>query len=63
VLLDPPVKRATWVLWFGPPALLVVAGIGTALAVRRRRIVAVEPAALSAEERARVEQLLQRTDG
>jgi cytochrome c-type biogenesis protein CcmH len=63
VLLDPPVKRATWVLWFGPPVLLVVAGIGTAMAVRRRRIVAVEPAALSAEERARVEQLLQRTDG
>jgi cytochrome c-type biogenesis protein CcmH len=40
VLLRPPVKPATWALWFGPPALLL-AGL------------AAETAALSEEERHR----------
>ena len=45
VLLKPPVEPATYVLWFGPAALLVLAAIGAALAVRRRRS-AQEPPAL-----------------
>jgi cytochrome c-type biogenesis protein CcmH len=58
VLLDPPVKPATWGLWFGPAAILLVAGIGIAAYLRRRQKAA--PAApLSAEERTRLARLLE----
>jgi len=37
VLYDPPVKRITWLLWFGPFALLAVgAGVWWMVARRRR---------------------------
>lgn len=37
VLYDPPVEPGTWLLWFGPP-LMLLAGAGVVLvAVRRRR--------------------------
>jgi cytochrome c-type biogenesis protein CcmH len=58
VLFDPPFKRSTYVLWLGPFAILVFAGIGVALFFRRR---AQEPARareLSADEHSRVERLL-----
>lgn len=35
VLFRPPVRPATWALWFGPP--LVLAGTAALLLVRRRR--------------------------
>ena len=54
VLLKPPFEPATWLLW-GTPFLVVLAG-GAVLLLRRRSI--ESPAALSAEERARVEALL-----
>jgi cytochrome c-type biogenesis protein CcmH len=39
VLYDPPVKRITWLLWFGPFALLAIgAVIWWAVASRRRKI-------------------------
>ena len=57
VLLKPPVEPATWLLWFGPPAVLIVGGVGLALAQRRRRE-APEPVALTAEERRRLERLI-----
>jgi cytochrome c-type biogenesis protein CcmH len=57
VLLDPPVKPATWGLWFGPAAILLLAGFGIAVYLRRRQR-ALPAAALSAEERARLERLL-----
>ena len=56
VLLDPPVERATWLLWFGPPAALLLVGLGVGLAARRRR--AAAPVPLDAQERARVDALL-----
>jgi len=57
VLLKPPVKPATWGLWFGPVLVLLGAGAGIALyLVRRRRSDAPPP--LSAEERARLDALL-----
>jgi cytochrome c-type biogenesis protein CcmH len=58
VLLNPPVKPATWGLWFGPLAVLVVAAGGIAVYLRRRgpRDAAGPP--LSAEERARLEALM-----
>lgn len=59
VLLDPPFEPVTWLLWLGPPALLL--GAGTALALRsrrRRRGGEPEPPALTPEERARAAVLL-----
>jgi cytochrome c-type biogenesis protein CcmH len=59
VLLKPPVKPATWLLWFGPPALLLVGGLGLLLAQRRRHAaLATAPAPLSATEQQRLERLL-----
>jgi cytochrome c-type biogenesis protein CcmH len=37
VLLEPPVKPATYALWFGPPALLVIGGVTVFLFLRRTR--------------------------
>ncbi|MDP6952597.1 MAG: cytochrome c-type biogenesis protein CcmH [Alphaproteobacteria bacterium] len=57
VLLRPPFKPKTWVLWLGP---LLIAGIGVWGLVRslRRRAAPVAPAGLSDDERARVQRLL-----
>jgi cytochrome c-type biogenesis protein CcmH len=56
VLLRPPVLPATYVLWFGPLALLVIGALGTFLYLRRR--VPAEALPLSDAERRRVDQLL-----
>lgn len=58
VLLKPPVRPATYVLWFGPPALLALGGIGALLYIRRRRRTQAAPAPLSEAERQRLAQLL-----
>ena len=60
VLLDPPVKPETYVLWFGPAAVFV-AGAAIAVALLRRSRAAArraEAAPLSAEERRRLDALL-----
>ena len=57
VLLEPPVKPSTWLLWAAPPLVLLLGAVGLLLALRRRR--ALAPAApLDAEERRRLERLL-----
>jgi cytochrome c-type biogenesis protein CcmH len=56
VLLDPPVERATWLLWFGPGAVLLVVLTGVGIAARRRKPVVAPP--LDAEEQARLNALL-----
>ncbi len=61
VLLKPPVEPATWLLWFGPAALLVVAGTGTVLALRRR-YAAAEPPPLDDAEKERLERLMRETE-
>jgi len=60
VLFRPPVRRDTWLLWFGPTILLLIGAGGLAIAVlRRRRRGQPAPPALSPEETARLENLLQ----
>ena len=59
VLLDPPVRPATWGLWFGPLLVLVVAGLGIAVYLRRRPARTPAAAPLSAEEQARLQALLE----
>ena len=61
VLLKPPFKGATYVLWLGPPALLLMGGAGVMLFLRNRRRAAADPAAglgLSADEQRRLDALL-----
>lgn len=63
VRYKPEVSERTWLLWFGPAALL---GFGVviigAIVVRRRRPCATTSATLSAEEQARLDQLLDNQD-
>jgi cytochrome c-type biogenesis protein CcmH len=56
VLLDPPLRTKTLILWGGPSALLLLGISIIALAARRRRATAAAP--LSEEERRRLAQLL-----
>jgi cytochrome c-type biogenesis protein CcmH len=62
VLLDPPFKASTYVLWIGPFALLVLAGIGVVIFFRRRAQEPARPRELNADEQSRVARLL-RDDG
>jgi cytochrome c-type biogenesis protein CcmH len=57
VLLRPPVVPRTWLLWFGPVAILALGGAGAWLLTRRR--VRPAPAPLSDEERRRLAQLME----
>lgn len=57
VLYRPEVKPLTWVLWFGPFVVLLMAAIFMGVYLRQRRAT-VKPHVLSEAERARVEQLL-----
>jgi cytochrome c-type biogenesis protein CcmH len=62
VLLKPPIEPATYALWFGPPAVLLLGAIGTVLYLRRRRPAAA-PAPLSESERHRLDELLREGEG
>jgi cytochrome c-type biogenesis protein CcmH len=56
VLLRPPVKPSTWLLWFAPAGLLVAGAFVIGWRIRRRAG-QEPPAPLSAEERAEIERL------
>lgn len=56
VLYKPPLKQSTYLIWFGPFVLLVVAAFLLLRAVRRQKL-APEPE-ISAEERERLDRLL-----
>ena len=59
VLLNPPFKPSTWLLWLGPALVLVLGGWGTAVWIRRRRPVAAEaPKPLDEDEERRLAALL-----
>ena len=55
VLFTPPVRAGTWLLWFGPFALILLAG-GTLILRARRRPIEVAP--LSPEEEHRLQDIL-----
>jgi len=57
VLLNPPVKRITYVLWGAPVAFLMLAGLLGGAYLHRRRPVGEEP--LSAADRAAARRLLE----
>ena len=52
VLMRPPVKPATYALWFGPAIVLALGALGAIVHMRRRRPVAEAP--LSEDERRRL---------
>jgi cytochrome c-type biogenesis protein CcmH len=58
VLYRPEVKPLTWVLWFGPFALLVLALVVLVRYLRQRREQVPRVTTLSEADRARAEQLL-----
>lgn len=59
VLMNPPVRGSTWALWLAGPAMLLLAS-SVAVAYLRRRSPATAPqdAGLSAEEEARLREIL-----
>ena len=57
VLLRPPIEPATYVLWFGPFALLTLGAAGIVIYLRRRTA-AAPPAPLDDSERRRLARLL-----
>ncbi|MGE0660396.1 MAG: cytochrome c-type biogenesis protein [Reyranellaceae bacterium] len=58
VLLRPPVKPVTWLLWFGPALMLVLGGIAVVVWFRRRPTATTAAAPLGAEDRACLQRLL-----
>jgi len=59
ILLKPPLQPDTYLLWFGPFALLLLGGVAVALHLRRRgRVAGAEPAPLTPEERRKLAKLL-----
>ncbi len=64
ILLKPPVRADTYVLWFGPFAVLVLGALGATFYLRRNRGASDRaPAPLSADERRRLERLLAEDQG
>lgn len=62
VLLDPPVRPATYVLWFGPPAILLAGLLGAMAWLRRRAASNQTPRPLTADERRRLDAILREAD-
>jgi len=59
VLLNPPFKPSTWLLWLGPGLVFVAGGWGTVVWIRRRRLAAAEaPRPLDEDEERRLASLL-----
>jgi cytochrome c-type biogenesis protein CcmH len=64
ILLRPPIKAETYLLWFGPFVVLALGALGAALYLRRSRGTPQQAAApLSADERRRLEKLLAGENG
>lgn len=60
VLLEPPLKPTTYLLWFGPAAIFLAGGAAVIVFLRQRnRLVVSGAASLSDDERRRIERLLE----
>ncbi len=59
VLLRPPLKLDTVLLWGLPPFALAAGVVGLLLMARRRRAVPLQPEALSTEEQAKIATLVE----
>jgi cytochrome c-type biogenesis protein CcmH len=57
VLYRPPLKASTWLLWFGPPSLLLIGLVMLIRYVRQRRK-RIEREPMTADERERAQRLL-----
>ncbi|MGA3003124.1 MAG: cytochrome c-type biogenesis protein [Acetobacteraceae bacterium] len=62
VLLDPPMEPATYVLWFGPLAVLLAGLLGGMIWLRRRSDTTEAAAPLTPEERRRLDTILREAD-
>ncbi|MFN5500154.1 MAG: cytochrome c-type biogenesis protein [Burkholderiales bacterium] len=62
VLYKPEVKPLTWVLWFGPFLLLVLAIVGMAYYLRQRQSAQNSRSTLSDEDRRKVQEILKSGD-
>jgi cytochrome c-type biogenesis protein CcmH len=62
VLYKPEVKPLTWVLWFGPFLLLVLAIVGMAYYLRQRQSAQNSRTVLSDEDRRKVQEILKSGD-
>jgi len=62
VLYKPEVKPLTWVLWFGPFLLLVLAILGMAYYLRQRQGTQTGQPVLSDEDRRKVQEILKSGD-
>ncbi len=62
VLLRPPMEPATYVLWYGPPLLVMAGLLGTVFWLRRRQSVATDTVPLTAEEQRRLAGLMREND-
>ena len=60
VLLRPPLKPTTYLLWLSPFILLTIAIASTALYLRRRRRNLETPRTLSTDEERRIQEILDR---
>jgi len=67
VMLKPPFKGSTYILWFGPLIVFILAAIGLAVYFRRRQTEYADAGnstgRLSSDERERLTRLLDREDG
>ena len=59
VLYNPPVKPSTWLIWFGPFVLLLIAAIILLRSIRRQQTAST--AEISAEDRERLNAILGNT--
>lgn len=63
VLLKPPMKPETYVLWYGPAVIVALGAIGVAVFfLRRRRVSSPRASTLSAEEQQRLNAILKERD-
>jgi cytochrome c-type biogenesis protein CcmH len=62
VLLNPPVRPATYVLWFGPAGILLIGLVGGAFWLRRRRGASEAASPLSEDEQRRLDAILLEAD-